>query len=776
MWGMQLIDRKFSRDLWAIKGRVFSLVLIIASGVGILFAIGLALDNLQATQDQFLEEKNFADLEVTLLPEDTYNLPDLRQVEGVRHVESRLMLPGRIVLPNQDTLSGLVLFQDQLQQTLNQVQLLEGRPFRVGAQEVVIDKALADYHNYRLGDRVDVKLGQSTFHYTIVGVVRSPEFLITTSNPDYVIAQPGSLGVMWADVGQIREALGYSMVNSLLIAFAEGADARATTDRIMEKLKRTNTEKVTPKSESYSYKKVRMELIAFGVYSPAIVITLCVLSFAMGGITFRRFVLEKQREFGVLAAMGFRQSTVLMALLKLGVLIGLAGSCGGLLIGWGVGWAFAEVYASAMQLPFVVHSFNFSLAVFAAFIGVLSGLISLLIAVLPMLRLLPSQLLMRTANGVFGVRVQGRLNALGVMLRYCVRSLLRDRVLTLSSIVAMGGSLAVAIAYGLAMTSTFGTVERSFDQEYWTHAVDFQYPLYQDETDALRQQADASVAESYFRTAADFRHGDRHAIGILVGLHFPSAMRKMTAAMGRAPVRDDEALISADLARELGIQLNDKLDIGKGTLSRQVTVVGMSNDIYLYTVNVGLSLVQQLAQSEEKVTGFYLKTTEQGAKKLENNTQDVARISNKNELVEHFRKQMEEKMGIVYITILFSVGVSILFVTTLVYLGIAEKRGEYAILRSLGFSVSRLRTLILSGVFIQIALSMLLAVPFAFALVYVLNKQMGEAWFAVDIYTSFSDFLWPMLAASLVAPVVARLGSKAVLNLNIPQFIRGRAI
>lgn len=772
---MQLIDRKFCRDLWAIKGRIVSLVLIIASGVGILFAIGLALDNLQATQDQFLKEKNFADLEVVLLPEDTHNLPDLRHVEGVRHVESRLMLPGRIVLPNQETLAGLVLFQDRLQQALNQVQLLEGRPFRVGAQEVVIDKALADYHNYRLGDRVEVKVGQSTFNYTIVGVVRSPEFLITTSNPDYVIAQPGSLGVMWADVGQIREALGYSMVNSLLIAFSEGADARATTDRIMEKLKRTNTEKVTPKSESYSYKKVRMELIAFGVYSPAIVVTLCVLSFAMGGITFRRFMLEKQREFGVLAAMGYRQSTVLMALLKLGVLIGLAGAFSGLLIGWGVGWAFAEVYASAMQLPFVVHSFNVPLAVLAVFVGVLSGLMSLLIAVRPTFQLLPSQLLMRT-GGAFGVRMQGHLNALGVMLRYSVRSLLRDRVLTFSSIVAMGGALAVAIAYGLAMTSTFGTVERSFDQEYWTHAVDFQYPLYGDETEALRQQAGASAAESYFRTAADFRHGDRHAIGILVGLNFPSAMRQMTPAVGRVPGREDEAVISADLARDLDIQLNEKMEIEKGSLARQVTVVGISNDIYLYTVSVGLGVVQHLAQSEGKVTGFYLKTTAQGAMNLERNTQDVARITNKNELVEHFRQQMEEKMGIVYITILFSVGVSILFVTTLVYLGIAEKRGEYAILRSLGFTVSRLRTLILSGVLIQVVLSMLLAVPFAFALVYVLNKQMGEAWFAVDIYTRFSDFLWPMLAALLVAPVVARLGSKAVLNLNIPQFIRGRAI
>lgn len=772
---MRLIDRKLSRDLWAIKGRMLALALIIASGVGILFGIELALGNLRDTQEAFLASRQFADLEITLLPEDASNLPDLASVAGVATMEQRLVLPGRIALPGDQSLAGLVLFQQRPDPALNQLQMLEGRAFVPGAAEVVIDKALADHHHFGLDDRIEVRVGRSRFDYRIVGIARSPEFLVTTSNPDYVIVQPGSLGVLWADAGRIRDVLGFSMVDSLLFRFAEGADPQAVTAQLMKKLRQTNVEKVTPRAESYGYKQVRMELTAFGVYSPAIIVTLCVLSLAMGIITFRRFMLEKQREFGVLAAMGYRRAQVFAALLRIGLVIGLVGALLGLAIGWGMAWAFAEVYAHAMHLPYVVHAFDWPVAAASLLVGLGSGCLAVLVAAVPMLRLSPRQQLVATSSDTSRTP-GGPLRSFGVMFRYSVRSLLRERTLTVSSMLAMGGSIAVAIAYGLAMTSTFGTVEHSFSQELWTHAVDFQYPLYTDEAQALQARARAGAAEPYYRTAADFRNGDRHSVGLLVGLRTPGKMRRLLPASGREASRDDEAVISSDLARDLGLGLGGRLGIEKGNLAREVTVVGITNDIYLRTVNVGLPLVQQLAQSEDKVTGMYLETDAAGAETLAANVEDVARVTQKDALVEHFRRQMADKMGIVYITILFSVGVSILFVTTLVHLGIAEKRGEYAVLRSLGFTVRRLRGLILTGVAIQVALSLLLSVPLALALVRLLNERMGRAWFAVDLYASVPDFLWPMLAALLVAPVVGVLGARAVLYLNIPQFLRGRAI
>jgi putative ABC transport system permease protein len=740
-----------------------------------LFAIELALQNLFMTQETLLQKMHFADTEVVLLPEDTSNLPDLSAIDGVAATASRLVLPGTITLRNNDALAALVLYQDSPVPDINQIRILEGRPFKPGAHEVVIDKALAEYHHFGLGDRLQVKVGGSISTYSVSGIAMSPEFLITSANPDYVIAEPGSLGVLWADAGEVRDSVGFSMVNSLLFRFREDADPAATSGRIMEKLARVNIEKVIPKTESYSYKSVKMDLTAFGVYSPAIIVTLCMLSLAMGMITFRRFLVEKQREFGVLAALGVGRRRMIIALARAGFLIGVVGALAGLLIGWGVGWAFAEVYATAIHLPLVVHTFDIPLAVTSVAIGVASGCLSLLLPAVMMLRRHPRELLMPAPAQAGGVSAL-QLPSCSVMFRYSVRSLLRDRALTFCSVLAMGCSVAVAIAYGLAMTSTFGTVETSFQQERWSYAADFQYALYEDESEALLRGLQVRNSEPYFRTAADVRHGQQHAIAVLVGLQTPGRMRELRPASGRAPTNDSEAVVSSDLAHELGLTLGSKFSIQKGTVEAAVTAVGITNDIYLHTVNVSLAVTQKLAQAESKVSGVYLDAPPDSARALAARTEEVARVTDKNRLVEHFRTEIGDMMGIVYITILFSVGVSVLFVTTLVYLGIAEKRGEYAVLRSMGFTVVSLRNMILTGIAIQILLSLALAVPVSLALVRMLNERMGAAWFAVQIHTSLPDFLWPMLSALLVAPVVGLLGARAVLGLNIPSFIRGRSI
>ena len=119
---------------------------------------------------------------------------------------------------------------------------------------------------------------------------------------------------------------------------------------------------------------------------------------------------------------------------------------------------------------------------------------------------------------------------------------------------------------------------------------------------------------------------------------------------------------------------------------------------------------------------------------------------------------------------------SLLFVSTVVHLSIAEKVGEFAVLRSLGFSATRLRTMMFTIVGTQVVVAVALAIPFSLALVQFLNQRMGEAWFSVHLHSNVSDFVLPMLAALVIAPVVALLGARAILNVDIPTQIRGRSI
>lgn len=770
---MPLLDRKLRRDLWSVRWRVAAMVLTIACGVAIWIGISQATGNLLQTQERMLDEHNAPDLELTFLPEDLINLPDIAGTPGVAAVEGRLVMPGTIELKDGSPLTALILFLPQPAPTQYRLDFLAGRPFRQGANEVVIDRALADYHGYSLGDEIVVQVGAQTYRQTVVGISLSPEFLVTSSNPDYVIAEVGTLGVVYADIGLVQDALGFGMVNDLLVRYAPQSDRAEVAQAVTERARRLQLEKVTPREDGYSYKSVRMDVTAFQVYSPAIVVTLLGLSLGMGTITFRRFIVERLGEFGVLRVLGFSTMRLIGAFVRIALILGGLGGVLGILFGLALGWGFAEVYAKAMHLPIVEHRIDGSTVLAGSALGAITALIAVMLASLPVLRWNIPRLFSGAATLMAG---SGRRWARSALIEYTLRSLWRERGLGVASVVAMAGATAVAISYGIAMTSTFETVEHSFGSERWEYALDFAYPLYDDEaSDLAAQGKGVEATEPYLRTAVDLRSGDRYVIGVAVGVAPDSQLRPQTVAEGRPVEARGEIVLSVDLARDLNAWPGSDVLVEKGDTARSLRVVGITNDIFLKTVTLTLTDLQAISQMGEKISGLYMTAAPETPAALMQRA-ETARVTDKTQLVDHFRREIRDMMGIVYITIGFSVATLLLFVSTLIHLGIAERRGEYAILRSLGLSAPRLRNMILLRVALQLLAAQVIAVPLGLLIASGLNERMGEAWFSVNTSASLTDFAGPMLAALLVAPIVTLSGVRAVMALNVPEWLRRRMV
>lgn len=773
---MSLIDTKLWRDLWSVRGRVLALVLILGSGVAIQFAIASALHDLRATQDSLHRQLNTADVEVQVEPVPVTDLPDPRAVAGTADVETRLLLPTSLALADGTSLAGQVVFQPA-RPRMNQWKLLEGRVFAPGVDEVVIDRSLAEHQGVRLGDEVTVGAFGRQWRPKVVGIGTSAEFMVTTVNPDYVVAEPGSLGVLWADPDRAAGIAGAALTDSLLVRLAPGADPSTTGLALSRRLESAGVSvvSVTPRTDGYSYRSVRDDLNAFAAYSPAIVITLVGLSIVLGILTFHRFAVDKRREFGVIVALGYRRRRVRFALVRLGLLIGVFGGVVGLLLGVGVGWAFAEVYARGMELRDVSHSIDPVLAAVAVAMGIVAGGVTLLVASIPTLATPPRQLL-SPVPAASRARGRGRtLLRLPLAVRHGLRGLTRARLLTLTSVLAMAGSVAVAISYGLGMTSTLQTVNGAFQDERWRYAVDLRQPQPADQARGMIDGPGLVAAEPYQRTTGELRAGDRAAPALLVGLTSAQGMHLVTPARGRAATADDEVVLSDDVAGQLGAGVGDEITAAKGRTTQQVRVVGITNDIYLRQATLTLPALQRLGPGPGTVSGFYVDAGPAYADALRAQTGTIARVTGKDSITAAFETSIADMMGIIYIAIGFSVGVSILFVTTLIHIQIVEQRSEFATLRSLGLSGRRIRTVIMTGVLAQLLASLALSVPLAFGLARYLNARMGQAWFAVDVHVSWPAFAWPMLAAVVVAPVVGLLGQRAVMRWGIADHLRTRS-
>src|SRR5436309_12636769 len=148
---------------------------MIAAGVGVHGGIWMAIGSAFHTRDVLFARMGFADLEVQFLPEDVANLPDLGRVPGVRTVERRLVLPGTVSLPGDRRIAGVLICLERTTPTLNALEVVRGRAVRAGDLEsAVVDRSLAMFHGFRVGDRLRMQVGEKTYESRIDGVVVSP--------------------------------------------------------------------------------------------------------------------------------------------------------------------------------------------------------------------------------------------------------------------------------------------------------------------------------------------------------------------------------------------------------------------------------------------------------------------------------------------------------------------------------------------------------------------------------------------------------------------------
>src|SRR3989442_4887063 len=104
-----------------------AMVRTIASGVAIYAGIYTGLLSLFWTRDSIFKELHFADLEVSFLPDDARNLPELSGIRGVARVERRLIFPGTVRMPGKPPLTAVMTFLENPAPVIHAFKVVAGR-------------------------------------------------------------------------------------------------------------------------------------------------------------------------------------------------------------------------------------------------------------------------------------------------------------------------------------------------------------------------------------------------------------------------------------------------------------------------------------------------------------------------------------------------------------------------------------------------------------------------------------------------------------------------
>lgn len=781
-------SRALWRQLRALRGRALAVALILGAAVGVFAGVYSAIEGLFEFRAQLYRDANVAGYELRFVPEDAVNLPALDDAAPAVRREARLLLPGSVEhigadaasgAPPQGRISALLVATESNTQQINRPLLLQGQTLQAGdLQGALIDHNFARHRGLNVGDTFQVRVGKDRMQLTVRGIAIFVEHLVDGAAPGFFMPSKGSLAVFQVDQRLIAERMGFSLVNSLVFSDGRaGSDlAPETVARIEQRARRTlNIEESLPLSKQFGHLYLTMDLGAFRIFTPAICLILAGAAALVFALVLRTWVAQQRAALGVLLGLGYRRRALIAAWAPPLAALWLAG----VLIGVGIAWlmmgGFGGEFARAIGMPPPPLRLNGS----ALGVAVLGALLLVLAAAVwafaELRRIAPIDAVRERSTDTRPAHTE--VNLADPLWRYPLRTLLRYRWRTAGAVLLTACALAPALAFFVALDSFRQTIVDGLQRDQWHYTVDFLSPVWDDELPTFQRSANASTLEGFARGLVRVST-DRGVESVLItGVSTVTSMRRPTLLAGRWLSVDDRnaVLLERRVVEKLGLRVGEPLRLEGEQQTFQPTLIGVVSGVMPSEAYAPIEATRRWLALDAQNTGALIGMGQSSFDRLLDH-ELVARVMDKQRVTQEFVKHLDEIAGIIHLAMLFALLVAALSLLTYAALALGARRGDFALLRILGFSAPDVGRMMRREVALAGAAGVLLAIPLALLLALLLNGLLGRAWLHVNYSLRWQDVLIVSAAGLALLPLAAWPAVRAVRRLNPVHVLRERRL
>ena len=382
-----VLARKLLRDLRQRKGSLFTLVLIVAIGVGSYVGMAAVWRDMDGARERYYNDCRLADFSVNLKRAPEWAVAQVASLPNVREARGRVVLAVLIDLPHVDEpVSGTAIsMPEERTPVLNDVSIQKGLWFSGrDEKEVILNDSFARANDLKPGDRIKVLLLDEQHDLLVVGTAMSPEFVYLIPEGGGLAPDPAKFGVLYLTEDFLRKTCDLEGAYNEIVGKVHNASPtvlRNTLSLIEDRLDAFGVTSTTPASEQASVKFLSDELAGLKVSSaimPGIFLGVAalVLNVLMG-----RMVAQQRTVIGTLKALGYSTGAVTRHYLGHGAIVGSLGGIAGCLFGYWVQTSMVSVYRQFYALPRFEAQFHpdlflrgFCISLFFACLGTIKGL------------------------------------------------------------------------------------------------------------------------------------------------------------------------------------------------------------------------------------------------------------------------------------------------------------------------------------------------------------------------------------------------------------------
>ena len=770
-----MLWRKAYRDLRAMGLRAVLIVIVIGAGPGTAAGIALAMHDVEATRDGFYSRYALADLDLRLrAPLPTGRLRQRAEEARARRAETRLILDGAALHGGSRTAAEVVGMP--VDASLNRLAVTAGQGLDGGdLRGVAVDAEYADRVGIEPGDSLRLQVAGRTFSVRVRGLARSPEYLLATANPDYLVPQRGSLAVVFLPRASLQRLTGLDGRANDLAADLPGGGNGAAAKRLAAGLP---TARVTPRSRQYGRRLTEADIHSFSIFAPVMGVVFGIVGLLLIALSLRRLVSSQRRELGALLAIGYPPRAVVGSVMLLAAALAVLGAALAIGATIGVGRLVANEYASAVGFPATRYPLAFGPLALAAGLAVAATLLAALFPAYRLARLDPIEALRGESVGAF--ELPGwlqRLTALGPpALTYGLRGLLRRPLLSAATVISIAGAVGLGAALNILVSSTDSSVDAAFAGQGWTHSADLTRPLPDGRAAALARRAGAAGAEATVKGPAELRAGGG-GVGVgaqLTGLPRRPALLRLDITSGDGP-RPGRIVLSEQTADKLGVGPGDAIALRTSEGTATVHVAGVARTLATEQAYLLRAEAARLLGLGGRATSVLMAGSAADARRLRADPA-VARVTSKASALAAERELLDELTGLISVLQAISLGVGALFLVSTLALSYLDRRGEFATLAALGYGRRQIGAAVAGEALTQTLLAAALSVPLGILIASPLSQRISEAWFEIGLHPEAPSFLLVIVPALALALLAAAHATRRALRLNIAATVRARLI
>lgn len=517
---MAVLRRKLVRDFRDNRGVLLTVVVIIGVGAGLHIGLASAQRILETSQRDYYARHRFADFWIDLKKAPLTAVDPLARLPGVAEIETRIVFDVILDVPGEvQPLRGRLISvpAGRPGRGINGIHLLRGPGFsRDRDAEVIVAEDFAQAHGLKPGDRLDLILNRRQQTFIIVGAAISPEYVFMVRGQGDFVPDPRHFGVLYVKDDFARQVLGFQgafnqVIGRLMCGYEDNINP--LLDRMDRILEPYGVLAAIPRDRQASHRFVTDEIQGLATSAVIFPTIFLVVAALVLNLVMARFSEHQRTIIGTLKALGYTNRQVLSHFLHFGWVVG---GLGGLLgIGTGLALAYAVIQMYRTFFHFPVFAFQVYPGLLAAGLGisVIFALAGAANGVRAVLRLHPAEAMRgrppERGGAVFLERFRGLWRQFGFRTHMALRSLLRNRVRTLTGVLSTAAAAAIVLSTMILYDSTWFIV--SFQFNHVVHS-DIDLAL-RDEAAALDALAEVrrlpavDDAEPVFSLVCDARHG-----------------------------------------------------------------------------------------------------------------------------------------------------------------------------------------------------------------------------------------------------------------------------